>query len=260
MCLILTAWRAHPEYPLVIAANRDELFARPTSSAAFWPEAPDLLAGRDLSAGGTWLGIARRGRSFRFATLTNYRNPAIEKTTATSRGALVSSFLQNTDSVLDYLKHVESIGSQYNGFNLLVSDGNTLACYNNVERQTTILPPGIHGLSNHVINTPWPKITSAAGTLQTSLQGLPDTEPLFAFLQDSTVADDADLPNTGIPLDWERRLSAIFVHATPDSAYGTRSSTVLVVGRNNEVFFDEKEWNVDASQMHRQRFRFKLDI
>ncbi len=256
MCLILAAWRAHPQYPLVIAANRDEFFARPTRSAAFWPEAPKLLAGRDLSAGGTWLGITRDGR---FAALTNYRDPSREKLTATSRGTLVTGFLQGTATALDYLADVANSSDPYNGFNLLVGDGQTLACYNNIEQQTRILEPGIHGLSNHVINTPWRKVTAASRALKSSLQDIPNTDELFNILRDSTIADDADLPNTGVPIELERRLSAIFVRATADSAYGTRSSTVLVVGRNNEVFFDEQEWNPDASQNHRQRFKFTLE-
>lgn len=256
MCLILAAWQVHPQYPLVIAANRDELFARPTRSAAFWPEAPNLLAGRDLSAGGTWLGITRRGR---FAALTNYRDPQREKMNSTSRGALVTGFLQGTARALDYLADVKRDGERYNGFNLLVCDGETLACHNNIKHQTHTLEPGIHGLSNHVINTPWPKVAAATRALETLLQDLPDMDGLCNFLRDDTIADDADLPNTGVPLDCERRLSAIFVRPMADSAYGTRSSTVLVVGRNNEVFFDEQEWNADAAQNHRQRFRFTLD-
>lgn len=256
MCLILAAWRVHPQYPLVVAANRDEFFGRPTRSASFWPEAPSLLAGRDLSAGGTWLGITRSGR---FAALTNFRGSGQEQQFVTSRGALVTGFLQGTASARDYLDEVERKDTQYNGFNLLVSDGETLVCYNNIEHRTQVLTPGIHGLSNHVINTPWPKVTAATSILGASLHDLPDTDALFDFLHDSTVADDADLPNTGVPLEWERRLSAIFVSATAKSAYGTRCSTILVIGRNNELFFDEQEWNLDASPNHRQRFRFMLD-
>ncbi|CAG4882848.1 D71 [Georgfuchsia toluolica] len=256
MCLILAAWQAHPQYPLVIAANRDEFFARPTRSAFFWPEAPNLLAGRDLSAGGTWLGITRGGR---FAALTNFRDPTQVKQLATSRGSLVTAFLQGTAKALDYLADVKLIGDRYNGFNLLVCDGDTLACYNNIENQARNLNAGVHGLSNHVINTPWPKVTTATHALEKSLHDLPDTDGLFHFLRDTAIADDIDLPDTGVPLEWERRLSAIFVRATADSAYGTRSSTVLVVGQNNEVFFDEQEWNADAAQSHRQRFRFTLD-
>lgn len=260
MCLILAAWQVHPQYPLIIAANRDEYFVRPTHSAGFWAESPNLLAGRDLSAGGTWLGITRGDSAFRFAALTNYRDPQREKETSTSRGALVSGFLQGSASTRDYLAAVASNGDSYNGFNLLVCDGSALACYNNIEHKTIVLEPGIHGLSNHVINTPWPKVTEASQALATSLRDQPDAETLFNFLRDDTIADDIDLPNTGIPLELERRLSSIFVCTTPDSAYGTRCSTVLVIGADKEVIFDEQVWNPDASLNHRQRFRFTLDM
>ena len=259
MCLILAAWQAHPLYPLVIAANRDEFFARPTRSAGFWEDAPNILAGRDLQAGGTWLGVNRAGRSLRFAALTNYRDPTQEHPRAISRGGLVSGFLQGGASSSDYLAEVASNDARYNGFNLLVCDGTTLACYNNVEHQTRVLQPGIHGLSNHVINSPWPKVTTATKALDASLSDLPDTSRLLEFLRDDSVADDADLPNTGIPLDRERALSAIFVRNIPDLAYGTRSSTVLVVGADKGIIFDEQEWNTDASLNHRQRYRFSLN-
>lgn len=239
----------------MVAANRDEFFARPTQSAAFWTEVPTLLAGRDLSAGGTWLGMTRCGR---FAALTNFRDPTREKQAAASRGALVTGFLQGAMPALDYLAQIEAEDARYNGFNLLVCDGKTLACYDNIQHHSHILPPGIHGLSNHHINTPWPKVTSAMGTLETSLHDLPATDKLFDFLRDDTLADDADLPSTGIPLDWERNLSAIFVRSPMDSAYGTRCSTVVVVGRDKAVSFDEQEWRSDASLLNRQRFRFTL--
>lgn len=256
MCIILAAWQADSEYPLVIAANRDEVFSRPARSAAFWPDAPDLLAGRDLFAGGTWLGITRSGR---FAALTNVRDPAQEKPGATSRGALVSGFLQGTTSPLDYLGEIETVGSQYNGFNLLVGDGKTLACYNNVEHRSELLAPGIHGLSNHALNTPWPKVTLATAALQTSLGKLPSTDNLFDFLRDETVADDKSLPQTGVPQEVERMLSSIFVRCRPDMDFGTRNSTVLVVGHNGQVTFDEQEWNAAANAGHRQRFRFTIN-
>ena len=255
MCLIIAAWKVSPEFPLVIAANRDESFARPTRCAAFWPDMPDLLAGRDLFAGGTWLGITRHGR---FAALTNFRNPNEEKTTTTSRGALVSGFLLGSTPPLPYLDEIGAVGSQYNGFNLLVGDGKTLACYNNIEHRSETLAPGVHGLSNHVLNTPWPKVTLATSALGAALSNMPDTDRLFSFLRDDSIADDASLPNTGVPLEAERFLSSIFIHSPAEFNYGTRSSTALVVGRDGLVTFDEQEWNPDATVGHRQRFRFRL--
>ena len=255
MCLILAAWQAQRDFPLIVAANRDEYFARPTRSAGFWADAPNILAGRDLSAGGTWLGITRGGR---FAALTNYRDPRREKQAATSRGALVSDFLKGSASSLDYLAAIEDIAPAYNGFNLLVCDGETLACHNNVEQRTRVLEPGIHGLSNHVLNTPWPKVTAAKLALNASLHTLPETQPLFDFLRDTTPAPDNELPSTGVSLDWERRLSSIFVRGEPSIGYGTRSSTVLVAGAQGRIIFDEQEWHADASAASRQRFSFSL--
>ena len=242
MCLILAAWQADPRFPLVIAANRDEYFARPTRSAAFWPESPDLLGGRDLSAGGTWLGITRTGASFRFAALTNFRDPANEKQKATSRGSLVSGFLQGKSSALDYLKEIESVGSQYNGFNLLVCDGDTLACHNNIVQRTEQLTPGIHGLSNHALNTPWPKVRAGIAGLKALIEADGD-EPLFSgledLLQDRKVPADGQLPDTGVGLVWERRLSSIFIAS---ASYGTRSSSILTVSSSGRIEFKEIGW------------------
>ena len=164
--------------------------------------------------------------------------------------------MRGSASPQDYLTEIETVGSQYNGFNLLVGDGETLACYNNVEHRTELLAPGIHGLSNHVLNTPWPKVTSATAALEASLGNMPDTGRLFSFLRDETLANDADLPNTGVPLEAERFLSSIFVRAPAEMAYGTRCSTVLVISKEGRIIFDELEWNTDASAGHRQRFRF----
>ncbi len=255
MCIILAAWRADPEFPLVVAANRDEFFARPTRSAGFWPEAPYLLAGCDLSAGGSWLGITRNGR---FAALTNFRDPAREKDNVVSRGKLVSQFLQGNLEPIDYLDEIRAMASEYNGFNLLVADRQTMACYNNIENRTDSLIPGIHGLSNHALNTPWPKVTAATTALNGSLGRLPDTTQLFSFLRDETIADDESLPRTGVPLETERFLSSIFVRAPTSMAYGTRCSTVLVIARDGRIIFDEQEWIIDATVGRRHRFRFTL--
>jgi uncharacterized protein with NRDE domain len=250
VCLILAAWRVHPDFPLVIAANRDEFFARPTRSAGFWPESPDMLAGRDLSAGGTWLGITRNGR---FAALTNYRDPQSHDPSAPSRGSLVTRFLEGKQSSQAYLAEVAGRGARFNGFNLLVCDGRELACYNNVEHRTEILEPGIHGLSNHVMNTSWPKVTTAKKQMQDALKQLPDSEGLFRFLSDDSIAADEVLPATGVSLELERRLSAIFVRGP---AYGTRNSTVLLAASDGHIVFDEQEWKENGSSGNRQRFSF----
>ena len=236
MCLILLAWQAHPDYPLIIAANRDEFYARPAAAAGFWPECPDLLAGRDLEAGGSWLGISR---SLRFAALTNFREGGKLCSAAPSRGALVTDFITGQSSPQTYLESLAKNAGQYNGFNLFLSDGERLAYFSNRGSGPLWLTPGIYALSNHLLDTPWPKLSAAKQAFATALTQLPNTAPFFELLADREIAADAQLPETGVPLEWERILSATFV-SSPD--YGTRASTLLSVRRNGEVSFLEKSF------------------
>jgi len=236
MCLIVLAWRVHADYPLVVAANRDEFFARPSTAAAFWADAPQVLAGRDLEAGGTWLGISRQQR---FAALTNYRDGGSEQSTlARSRGALTADFLRGNDSPETYLAQVAANASLYNGFNLFVGDGERLGYFSNRGHcQVRWLAPGIYGLSNHLLDTPWPKLASAKAAFATALDALPDSKPFFALLADRETVADEHLPATGVPLAWERLLSAVFVW-TP--GYGTRASTVLHRHRDGQITLRER--------------------
>lgn len=240
MCLILLAWHSHPDYPLVVAANRDEFFARPTAGAGFWEDAPQVLAGRDLQAGGTWLGATRSGR---FAALTNFRDPARNKSGVPSRGQLVSGFLSGTESAAEYLRELESIADRYNGFNLVFGDLGGLWCFSNCGEGERELAPGVYGLSNHLLDTPWPKVARGKSALGEALQALPDDAPLFALLRDDRVAPDEELPRTGVSLEWERLLSAAFVRSP---AYGTRSSTVVLVDRAGRLTFVEQTYDPDA--------------
>jgi len=249
MCLILIAWRVHPDYPLVVAANRDEFFARPTEPAAFWKDAPQVLAGRDLEAGGTWLGITRSGR---FAALTNFRDPAQNRDGAPSRGGLVADFLSGDEAPQAYLERIAFHGSQCNGYNLLVGDGETLWWSSNMGGESRPLQPGVYGVSNHLLDTPWPKVGAGKTALAPALDRLPDDRALFDLLQDDEIHADEDLPQTGIPLDWERLLSSAFVKS---SDYGTRSSTVLTIGLNGWVIFDEQTWLPGAQRGQRLRYR-----
>lgn len=250
MCLILVAWRTRPDYPLVVAANRDEFFSRPTAEAEFWPDC-EILAGRDLQAGGTWLGITRTGR---FAALTNFRDPARQKNDLVSRGQLVAEFLNSDEEPLAWLHTVSTRVADYNGFNLLVSDGDTLASLGSVTGQLKVLEPGIYGLSNHLLDSPWPKVLAAKSALSKALTALPDDGPLFEMLRDDAIHPDHALPRTGVSLEWERLLSSAFVKAP---GYGTRCSTVLTVGGNDVLVFDERTWLADASAGNRVRHRFK---
>ncbi|WP_313950390.1 NRDE family protein [Accumulibacter sp.] len=240
MCLILIAWQAHPDYPLVVAANRDEFFSRPSATAEFWQDAPQVLAGRDLEAGGTWLGTSRTQR---FAALTNFREGGRTRADARSRGALVADFLTGSAAPAEYLAQVAGDADDYNGFNLFVGDGRRLACYSNRgDGQPHWLSPGIYGLSNHLLDTPWPKLASAKATFAKALASLPARAPFFELLADREIVPDSHLPETGVPLEWERILSAIFVKA---EGYGTRASTLLVRQRNGQTTLVERSF--DAS-------------
>ena len=238
MCLILFAYKAHPSYNLILAANRDEFYERPSSPADFWEDTPQVLAGQDLQEGGTWMGIDRAGR---FAAITNYRDPASWKNNAPSRGGLVSSYLCGNQSADDYLENISRQGNLYNGYNLIVGDRHELFAYSNRgERQK--LNPGIYGLSNHLINTPWPKVTRGKKLLAETLdkKGAELEAALFALLADRKIPADHKLPNTGIGLEWERVLSSIFI-ASP--GYGTRSSTILLICKNGRIKFVEKVYD-----------------
>jgi len=241
MCLILIAWQAHPDYPLVVAANRDEFFARPTAAAAFWPDAPQVLAGRDLEAGGTWLGASRQRR---FAALTNYRGGGRQRVDARSRGALVADFLTSRASPVAYLTQLETSAAEYNGFNLVVGDGESLAYYSNRgDGQPRWLNPGIYGLSNHLLDTPWPKLASAKAAFAAALLALPANDLFLDLLADQEIVPDTHLPETGVPLAWERILSAVFVCS---ENYGTRASTLLTIDRDGRTTLLERSFDAAA--------------
>ena len=247
MCLILIAYRCHPGYPLLIAANRDEFHDRPTAPLAFWSDAPQILAGRDLQQGGTWMGISRSGR---FAALTNYRDPSRVLPHAPSRGHLVSDYLQGDQPVEDYLARLASQASAYNGFNLLIGDAHGLYCYSNDAGAPQALTPGWHGLSNRLLDTPWPKLKRGLALMRRTLEQrpVPGPDDLLAVLADRTLAPDAELPQTGVPLEWERWLSPIFIDAP---GYGTRSSTVLLVADTGQAHMVETTW----ADVSRREFR-----
>jgi uncharacterized protein with NRDE domain len=257
MCLVLVVWRMHAQYPCLVAANRDEFHARPTARAEWWPDHPEILAGRDLEAGGTWLGVTRTGR---FAALTNYRDPERRREAAAgaatpSRGALVTSVLESGASVAQSLGYLREVGANYNGFNLIFSDGERLGIYESVRGSGRELGPGIYGLSNHLLDTPWPKVQIAKSRLQAALLGLTDTAPLLELLRDDRPASDALLPQTGVSLEWERLLSSAFVRA-PD--YGTRCSTIIRIEREGRAYFDEWSWDSIGADMGRISLQFEL--
>lgn len=255
MCLIILSWQARADFPLILAANRDEFYDRPSLPADFWPDRPDILGGRDLKEGGTWLGITKKGR---LAALTNYRDPLSVKANAPSRGWLVKEFLTGDDRPGDYLEALQKEAPRYNGFNLILGDDSGLYYFSNRgDGGVRQLSPGIHGLSNHLIDTPWPKVEKARENFRRVLEGKgrPQSEDLFELLTDPSRSEDRDLPDTGIGLEWERILSSVFI-ASP--VYGTRSSTVLMIDRLGRVFFEDRQFNENAGPWMTTRFAFPL--
>ncbi len=254
MCLIFVAVDAHPEYRIVIAANRDEYYERPSAPACFWPEAPQLFAGRDLRGGGTWFGVSRTGR---IAALTNYRDPEAMKAEAPSRGRLVSDFLLGREKPDAYLERVCSNARRYNGFSLLVGQGADLYWCSNRASGVHALDPGIHGLSNHLLDTPWPKVERGKRALGDLLAEKSFcAEDLFRILLDRTPASDELLPDTGVGPELERMLSPIFIISP---GYGTRSSTVLLLDRKGMFTFIEKSFQCGSENPFSAQCSFMME-
>jgi uncharacterized protein with NRDE domain len=254
VCLLLMAWQAHPRYRLVLAANRDEFFARPTAALDYWADAPAILAGRDLTAGGTWLGVSAAGR---IAAVTNYRQRGAAAGER-SRGWLVRDYLGGRHAPRDYLARVAAHADRWGGFNLLVGSAKEFWHLSNRAAGARRLTPGVHGLSNHLLDTPWPKVQSGTRALQDLLRGAAalDPEDLLALLADRTPPADTDLPDTGVGLEWERLLAPRFI-VSPD--YGTRCSSVLLVERSGHAVFVERTFAADGSRAPVTR-RFELAL
>ena len=253
MCLIALAWRIHPDYPLVVAANRDEFRNRPTRAAHWWDDTPGVLAGRDLEAGGTWLGITRNGR---FAALTNRRDPARRMDGAPSRGQLVLRALTDTRPPSQALSEIAEEGPRYAGYNLLTGDPSELCVHDNTSGTVRALAPGLYGLSNAHLDTPWPKLTLARARLAEALASMPDPAGVLALLRDDAPAPDHLLPDTGVGLEAERRLSPAFLR---DTHYGTRSSAMILFGANGEASLREWTWNADGALVNEAVHAFRTD-
>ncbi len=241
MCLIVLAHKVHPRYPLIVAANRDEFLDRPTSPLHVWASAPHILAGRDERAGGTWMGLSTTGR---FAALTNYRDLRRPEVQGPSRGALVQHLLG------EELGNADT--SKYAGFNLIHGAFDALHYHSNITGDHAVLDPGIHGLSNHLLNTPWPKVQRAkAGMAEALLSEEPNVEHLFELLADREPAPDEALPDTGVGLAWERILGTIRIDAAD---YGTRCSSVVLVDTQGRARFVERTFAPEGEQDHSLRF------
>lgn len=259
MCLIAVAWEAHPAYRLVVAANRDEFYARPTAPAAWWADAPGVLAGRDLREGGTWMGVTRAGR---FAAVTNFRDPGFgQLPNAPSRGALVAGFLRGSADAEAYARELSARAAEYNGFNLLVGDEGGLFYLSNRARGVRRLEPGVYGLSNHLLDTPWPKVLRARRALADALAAAGGTADgwesgLWQMLGDRVVAADDDLPDTGVGSEFERMLSPPFIRS---DAYGTRASTVLTMAHHGDVRLVERSIAPGDETWTESRHAFRIE-
>jgi uncharacterized protein with NRDE domain len=251
MCLLVIAWRRHPRYRLILAGNRDEFHARPTAPATWWDDPPELLAGRDLLAQGTWLGAARDGR---VAVVTNYRELGERRPDAPSRGALIVDYVRGGAGPAAYLGALAARAQEYAGFNLLAADAETLGYYSNRGPAPSRLSPGIYGLSNQLLDTPWPKLTRVRAAFEHLVNARRlEEEALLDLLADRTPADVAELPHTGLPLELERALSAPFI-VTP--TYGTRCSTLVMLDLAGGGAFYERRFDATGAVTGESRFEF----
>ncbi|MCY7293958.1 NRDE family protein [Alteromonas sp. a30] len=255
MCILFLAVNQHPRYPLIIAANRDEFYARPTAASQFWEDSPDVLAGRDLEAGGTWMGMNKNGR---LAALTNIRAPSPPRIETRTRGELISNFLNSATAAQDYARILYKSFNRYRGYNLLFGHWDNLRVYNNHLNRIDNVKDGYYGLSNAWLDSPWPKIESGKANLEQICSTSDEIyhEDLFDLLRDETKAPEAELPQTGIPSEHEKQLSSIFINI-PD--YGTRSSTVLTVNEMGHVNWFERTFNEMGDVVGNDR-EFKFNV
>lgn len=255
MCLILFAHRIHADYPLVLAANRDENYARPTQPAGFWDDTPRIYAGRDLEVGGTWLGINRAGA---FGAVTNFRDGNAARHSTRSRGELVADYLRADQLPAAYIREIGTRAGEYNGFNLLVGNPGEMHWLSNRSTAPAIVAPGVHGLSNHLLDTPWPKVELGKQRLAALLDRRKDelTEGLFELLAERTLAPDDSLPQTGVGLARERVLSPAFIAST---VYGTRASTVLLIDKRGNVTFIERSYTAGGEYTGVTNASFSLE-
>lgn len=252
MCLIVISLNNHPDYKLIVTANRDEFYKRETASAQYWEDHPEVLGGRDLRAGGTWLAMNVNGR---IGMVTNYRDLSRVKAEAPSRGHLVSDYVLSTEHPLKYMERVAVKGEQYNGFNLIAGSPDELYYYSNYGEGVTAVPPGLHGISNHLLGTPWPKVKRALQKVDGLLKNAIDVEGLLDAMYDDVVARDEELPDTGVGLELERELSSMFIKTR---GYGSRNTTVITVDRANHVQFVERTYHPVDFSYTTQSFDFHI--
>ncbi|MGB0984900.1 MAG: NRDE family protein [Saprospiraceae bacterium] len=244
MCSILFAYQQHPKYPLIVLANRDEFYKRPTLQADWWKEHSEMLAGKDAVGNGSWFGMSKLGR---FSALTNYRDGFNIIKDAPTRGKLVTNYLINDIDTRTYLEGVAVDSHLYNGYNLLTFDGKELFHYSNISNEITPIKAGIHGVSNALLNTSWPKIDNGKASLAQLIDIEKDfsVEAGFELLLNEKRPADQDLPNTGVPIEWERKLSSLCIKT---EGYGTRCSTVMLWGTDGKIYYEERSYVPDAGK------------
>lgn len=253
MCLIFLSIQKHPAYKLIVAANRDEFYERNTLPAHVWEDHSHIIGGRDGQAHGTWMAMSKGGK---ISMVTNYRDPNQINPQAPSRGQLVSDYLINGDKPHEYIHQVATKAKDYNGFNLIVGYPDELYYYSNYREGIEKMQPGIYGLSNHLLNTPWPKVEKGIAKMKKALASV-DVDPvvLFDLLNDDQTAPDEQLPDTGVGLDRERMLSSMFIKS-PN--YGTRCSTVVMVDQANEVYYAERVYDLNTFEYTSRAFNFHV--
>ena len=258
MCILFIANNVRPEFPLIVAANRDEFFARPSRAAHFWEDAPDILAGRDEQAGGSWLGVNRQGQ---FAAVTNFRIPSKHSNDARSRGDLVAGFLA-ADQQKEFVQNLDSSYTEYNPFNLVSGDSSKVSVFSSEVPGFKNLEAGCHPISNGLPDDHWPKMSRGTAALRAYLEQASevDVSYLAGLLRDSTRAPHKELPNTGIGDRGEHALSSIFIDTLDfgAGAYGTRTSTVLLFD-HKEIHFHEYNYRAGGVLTDQQEFRIPLD-
>lgn len=254
MCLALVAFDAHDRYRLIVAANRDEFHGRASAPANYWQDYPNILGGRDLEGGGTWLGVNRRGS---FAAITNVRRPGVG-TPPRSRGLILNDFLRHDRSPQSFLNDLYSERDEYAGFNFIGAKNEEFSWYSNHSGDAQSLAPGVYGLSNHLLDTPWPKVTRLKQAFaQITTQDPSDlSAALFDVLANEKIAPDHELPDSGIELEYERILSPIFING---ENYGTRCSTIVLIDRNNRLSFFERRFGPNKAFLGEQSFEFEIE-
>lgn len=253
MCLIVLAQNYHPDYKLIFAANRDEFYERPSSPAEFWKDEPSLLAGKDLKEGGTWCGITKNGR---FAAITNYRDIKSIKKDVVSRGRIVTDYLTGTSSPELYSKGLKEAANLYNGYSLVLGDKSNLFFFSNQTKKLIKIKSGIHGLSNHLLDTPWFNVKRGKELLKRAIDKRDNlADSLFELLEDKTISPEEELPDTGLSKAIERKISSIFVES-PD--YGTRSSTIILIDKKDNIIFMEKSLDTQNKKWTINAYKFEL--